>query len=271
MKTLYPILLLLCLACTALARPLVVAHRGASGDAPENTIPAFELAWAQSADAIEGDFHLSRDGKIVCIHDRDTKKITGRKLLVKETDFKALRALPLSKKFSKGHHDLRIPSFAEVAATIPEGGKFYIEIKSDATMVPQLEEALADSNLSQEQIVVISFNADVIAAVKKAAPQTKANWLTSVKVTRSGQLEPSARAVIRQLRELDADGVSMKAIPELKEAYVQAVKGAGFEFHVWTVNNPEHAKRLAAYGVDSITTDYPGRLLAALGREDPGE
>ena len=57
------------------AEPFLVAHRGASHDAPENTLPAFELAWKQGADAIEGDFHLTSDGKIVCIHDFDTKRV----------------------------------------------------------------------------------------------------------------------------------------------------------------------------------------------------
>jgi glycerophosphoryl diester phosphodiesterase len=55
------------------AEPFLVAHRGASHDAPENTLPAFELAWKQGADAIEGDFHLTADGKIVCVHDRSSR------------------------------------------------------------------------------------------------------------------------------------------------------------------------------------------------------
>ena len=65
------------------AEPFLVAHRGASHDAPENTLPAFELAWKQGADAIEGDFHLTKDGKIVCLHDYDTKRVSGTKLVAK--------------------------------------------------------------------------------------------------------------------------------------------------------------------------------------------
>ena len=65
--------------------PLIVAHRGASRDAPSNTIPAFQLAWKQGADAIEGDFHLSKDGEIVCFHDADTKRVAGTQLVVRQS------------------------------------------------------------------------------------------------------------------------------------------------------------------------------------------
>ena len=68
--------LLLISVSSPAAAPFIVAHRGASGDAPENTLPAFERAWKQGADAIEGDFHLTADGKIVCFHDFNTRKLT---------------------------------------------------------------------------------------------------------------------------------------------------------------------------------------------------
>ena len=70
---------------------MIVAHRGASGEAPENTIPAFNLAWKQGADAIEGDFHLTKDGHVVCIHDANTKKVAGKNLVVKDTTLAELK------------------------------------------------------------------------------------------------------------------------------------------------------------------------------------
>ena len=74
-------------------KPLVVAHRGASYDAPENTMPAFKLAWEQGADAIEGDFLLTKDGHIVCIHDRTTKRFCDQDLVVSKSTLKQLKAL----------------------------------------------------------------------------------------------------------------------------------------------------------------------------------
>lgn len=78
---------------SASAAPLIVAHRGASHDAPENTIASFKLAWSQGADAIEGDIHLSSDGKILCIHDKDTQRVAGKKLIVKNTPLAELQSL----------------------------------------------------------------------------------------------------------------------------------------------------------------------------------
>src|SRR6056300_610029 len=80
-----------------LGKPLIVAHRGASYDAPENTLPAFELAWKQGADAVEGDFLLTGDGKIVCFHDKDTKRLTGQKMDISKTSFADLQKLDVGK------------------------------------------------------------------------------------------------------------------------------------------------------------------------------
>ena len=79
-------------------KPMVVAHRGASGEAPENTIPAFKLAWRQGADAIEGDFHLTKDGQVVCIHDANTKKVAEKNLVVKNTTLAELKKLDVGIK-----------------------------------------------------------------------------------------------------------------------------------------------------------------------------
>src|SRR5687768_5258275 len=72
---------------------IIVAHRGASHDAPENTLAAFKLAWEQGADGIEADFYLSSDGKIICNHDKDTARTAGVKHVVSETPFDVLRTL----------------------------------------------------------------------------------------------------------------------------------------------------------------------------------
>jgi len=73
-----------------LGKPLIVAHRGSSFDAPENTLPAFRLAWEQGADAIEGDFLLTKDNKIVCIHDKTTKRFSDQNLVVAESTLEQL-------------------------------------------------------------------------------------------------------------------------------------------------------------------------------------
>lgn len=139
--------ILLLLAAAAQANPFIVAHRGASHDAPENTLPAFQLAWKQGADAIEGDFHLTKDGKIICIHDYDTKRVAGTKLIVKDSTLEQLQALDAGKWFRAEFKGTRLPTFAEVAATVPDGRKFYVEVKCGPEIVPALLRGIIESGL----------------------------------------------------------------------------------------------------------------------------
>ena len=109
-----------------ITQPLIVAHRGASRDAPENTIPSFNLAWEQGADAIEGDFHLSRDGQIVCIHDRDTKRLTGKRRAIKDFTLDELKSLDVGAWFGAAFKGTQIPTLAEVFSTIPQGKGMFL-------------------------------------------------------------------------------------------------------------------------------------------------
>ena len=118
--------------------PMIVAHRGASKQAPENTIPAFKLAWEQGTDAIEGDFQLTKDGAIVCIHDKDTKRVAGVKKIVEDTTLEELRKLDVGAWFGENWRGTVIPLISEVLAAIPDGKKIYIEIKSGPEILPKL-------------------------------------------------------------------------------------------------------------------------------------
>lgn len=247
------------------AAPFIVAHRGASHDAPENTLPAFKLAWQQGADAIEGDFYLTRDGKIICIHDADTARVTGRKLVVKETTLEELRTLDAGTWFGAQWKDTRLPTFAEVAATVPTDRKFYVEVKCGLEIVPVLLREIAASGLKARQIVVISFNSAVIAELKKQKPEVKAFWLSSF--AKQSPLQPSVEQVLVTLREIHADGFSSSADKRLDAAYIRTIRDVGFEYHCWTVDDPKVAQRFLDLGTLSITTNRPALLGEALRRD----
>ena len=100
---------------------LIIAHRGASADAPENTLAAFRLAWQQGADGIEGDFRLTSDGRIVCFHDDDTARVAGISLIVEETPLTKLRTLDVGAWKGKPWQGERIASLEEVLAEVPAG------------------------------------------------------------------------------------------------------------------------------------------------------
>jgi glycerophosphoryl diester phosphodiesterase len=238
--------------------PLIVAHRGASRDAPENTIPAFQLAWEQGADAIEGDFHLSKDGEIVCFHDADTKRVAGTQLVVRQSTLAELKQLDVGATHGVAFNGTRIPTIAEVFATIPQGKKIFIEVKCGAEIIPTLLNEIDQSGLTQEQIVVISFNKQVIQQLKIKAPQYKASWLCSFNKQETGEITPALATVLKTLKQIQADGLSSNtAVPA---SVIEAVSQQGYEWHVWTINDLKTARRMQALGVLSITTDVPGTM-----------
>ena len=238
--------------------PLIVAHRGASRDAPENTIPAFQLAWEQGADAIEGDFHLSKDGEIVCFHDADTERVAGTQLVVRQSTLAELKQQDVGATHGVAFNGTRIPTIAEVFATIPQGKKIFIEVKCGAEIIPTLLNEIDQSGLTQEQIVVISFNKQVIQQLKIKAPQYKASWLCSFKKQETGEITPALATVLKTLKQIQADGLSSNTA--LPASVIEAVSQQGYEWHVWTINDLKTARRMQALGVLSITTDVPGSM-----------
>jgi glycerophosphoryl diester phosphodiesterase len=244
------------------AEPFIVAHRGASHDAPENTLPAFELAWKQGADAIEGDFHLTADGQVICIHDFDTKRVSGTKHVVKDTTMEQLRKLDAGAWFKGEFKGTNMPTFAEVAATVPEGRKFYVEVKCGPEIIPALLRGIVASGLDARQIVVISFSTPVIREFKKQAPGLKAIWLSSFES--KSPLVPSAGTVLEKLRDHNADGFSSRADSRLDSTFIKAIREAGFEYHCWTVDDPQTGMRFLKLGAQSITTNRPAFLRKAL-------
>lgn len=243
--------------------PFIVAHRGASYGAPENTLPAFELAWKENADAIEGDFHLTSDGEIVCIHDSSTKKYCEQNLVVASSTLKQLRALDVGKYFDERFTETKIPTLKEVLATVPKGKKIYVEVKCGPEIVPIMLKQFQESGLRKEQIVVISFNQKVVASVESKRPELKTAWLMKFKqnVDPEGKvaLSPTPNSVLRDLIKIKADGVSTH--PEhVTEAWVREVQKNGFEYHFWTIDQVDLATQLLKWGAGSITTNVPGKM-----------
>ena len=126
--------------------PQIVAHRGASHDAPENTLAAFRLGFEQGADAIEGDFRVTRDGVIIAMHDADFRRTTGDPRRVEDVDFEDVQQLDAGSwgRWAGGAFaGERVPRLEEVLAIVPEARVLFIEVKGTRTMVPALIETIA--------------------------------------------------------------------------------------------------------------------------------
>ena len=257
----------LALAVTVLAtRPAwpqqIIAHRGASHLAPENTLASFRLAWELGADGIEADFHLTSDGKIVCIHDNNTKRVADEDLVVRDTALARLRSLDVGSWKDPRWHNERIPLLEEVLETLPRGKLAFLELKCGPEIVAPLIDVLNESGVPLEQIVVISFNAGSIAELEHRLPSVKTNWLVGFKQEDDGAWSPKAEEIGNTVRSIGADGVGARAVPEYFDgSFIAALRSKGVpEFGVWTVDDPEVGDFYRSLGAWAITTNRPGFL-----------
>jgi len=254
---------------------LIVAHRGASHDAPENTLAAFNLAWEKQADAIEGDFYLTKDRQIVCIHDKTTKRVSPKQSVLKiaESTLDELRTRDVGSWKHKRYKAERIPTLKEVLATVPDGKQIFVEVKCGPEILPLLKLQLAASGLKPEQIVIICFDEAVVTQSRRMMPQYKANWLTSYKQsTFDRSWAPTRADVLNTLKRTGATGLGTKGeLKVIDQPFVEAIRAAGFEFHVWTVNEAELARTFKSLGAQSLTTDRPAFIRNAIRSKDQVE
>lgn len=245
--------------------PLVVAHRGASYDAPENTIPAFELAWRQNADAIEGDFQLTKDGEILCIHDSHTSRVANCNLPIADSTHEQLRKIDVGKWRGVEYAGTTIPTLSEVIAIVPQNKQLYVELKSGPEIVQRMLCKIDRANCTYNQIRIISLNKDVIRETKMRAPNLKAYWLSWIKKDASGTSAPTTDMILSVLRQTGADGFG-SSHELIARNTIENLISAGYEYHVWTVDDPQIAKRFHRWGATSVTSNVPGRLKTAFSK-----
>jgi glycerophosphoryl diester phosphodiesterase len=245
--------------------PLIIGHRGASREAPENTLESFRLAWKQGADGIEADFRLTADGRIVCMHDKITLRTTGVGLSIAGTTLKELHSLDAGRWKGAAWAGSLIPTLDEVLAAVPHGTWFFIEIKSGPEIITPLLKVLRASGLSPERIRLLSFNADLIAELKYRMPDWHTCWLYDYRHILLNHIwHPSRERILDTLQDSGAVGLASANRAFLDRDLVQKIKGLGKEIHVWTVDRLPAAERLCALGVDSIMTNRPGWLRLKL-------
>ena len=231
---------------------LVIAHRGASGYAPENTIAAFRKAVAMGVTFIETDLHLSRDARFVAIHDGTLDRTTNGKGAVHEFTLADLRKLDAGSWFGSEFAGERIPTLEEILQFAKKHDVvFYLELKPGGSWGGEhaLIGALRESG-EIARTVVISFDASILAAVRKIEPTLMTGLLYDGQAA-----DPLTKALEVGARQLAVRGdlVSPSMIKEARRHDLQVV--------CWTVNHPAHLRLLMEAGVDGIMSDYPDRVI----------
>ncbi|HOK65742.1 MAG TPA: glycerophosphodiester phosphodiesterase [Anaerohalosphaeraceae bacterium] len=237
----------------------VIAHRGASYEAPENTLAAVRLAWEQGVDAVEVDVHLTADHQLAVIHDANTKRTAGADWRVSEQTLAELRTLDVGRWKGEQFAGQRIPTLEEVLELVPDGKKQLIEIKCKGEILPYLKKAVEKSG-KRGQIVIICFDPDVLVQSKQRMPDIPVYWLVGTeKDKETGKPIPHSPNLIDFIREKGIDGLSVN-YEGVDEAFARAVRKAGYDFYVWTVDDCRTAERMIRLGARGITTNHPARL-----------
>lgn len=246
----------------------IIGHRGASFDAPENTLAAFRLCFDQQADAAELDIHLTKDRQVIVMHDGDAKRTAGADLKLRTSDFSALHALDAGQfgKWKGSAFNEKPPALSEVLALIPAGKRLFIEIKVHSEIFPALADVLRNTTLSPKQLPIITFYYDVAKEAKRLFPGHEVSWLHGWgKDPETGEY-PDIDELIKKAKSANLDGLDLHFDFPINTKFVKKVHDAGLRLYTWTVDDPVVARFEAKAGVDGITTNRPGWMRAQLGQ-----
>lgn len=244
-------------------RPLIWAHRGASADAPENTLPAFQLAAAQGADGVELDAQLCGSGEVVVLHDTTLGRTTGLPALLAETSWRALRSLDAGLHKGSRWAGTRVPLLAEVLEATQPSLRVNIELKCEAVddrgLVGRVCNTVREAHAGP-RVLLSSFNPLCLFRARAVAPE----------LPRALLFEPDQPPWLAHGRLAPLLGV--RALhPEACLASPAAVRWwlrRGYCVGCWTVDDPTRATELWALGAAGLITNTPSTIKAAFaGRE----
>ena len=239
----------------------IIAHRGASFEAPENTLAAMRLAIDQKADGVEFDVHRTRDGKAAVIHDDSTLKTTGMRALVRDVSMDELQLLDAGCWKGPQWRCETIPEIGDVLRLLPEDMLAFIEIKCGPDILPAVAEVVP---LLHAQSLFVGFSLETMTLAKQQFSDHKVLWNLELLKDEAGVWRPETDEMIAAVRGAGLDGVGLGFCDAITGDLVAAIHEAGLELFVWTVDDVEQAKRLRSLNVDYLATNRPGGLRAGL-------
>lgn len=254
-------------------KPRLFAHRGASGEAPENTLVAFQRAVTLGMTYAELDVHVSRDGHVVVSHDATLDRTTNGRGHIRERSWAELQSVDAGFQFSSDGGqtfpfrgtDIRIPTLVEVLQSFSTL-HLTIEIKQADPPIEELVIAAVRSCGRESQVILASEHDAVLARVRALAPEMATSFAYGEVV------EFIQRVTTNQLSDYRPPGQALQIPPEFQSMplvtsqTVSAAHALGCEMHVWTIDAHEEMDRLLDLDVDGIMSNFPGRLLDVVQR-----
>jgi glycerophosphoryl diester phosphodiesterase len=245
--------------------PGIVAHRGASAEAPENTLAAFRRAWELGAESCELDVRVTRDGHVVVIHDATTRRTSGgaAELAVADATLAELRAVDVGSWKHARYAGERIPTLAEALDATPPGRMLFVEIKTTAADAAVIVAAVlaADPRQREATLALQAYDPDALAAVAERLPGVEAYWTVDAPTDDDQRPRPYPADLVRTAAERRFHGLAVDQ-RGADDAFVAAVATAGLQLDVWTVNDAADIHTWRTRGARWIETDHPelGRI-----------
>lgn len=236
--------------------PRVVAHRGASAYAPENTLASYREAIARGATAAETDVHLSADRQVVVMHDPTAQRTTGYAGKLADLPWEVLRGLDAGSWYGASFGSERVPELGDLLDLTRGRLVLCVEIKEGAGIVEAVRDRV-DARAMRPEVVIFSFDAAAVTAAKAQMPDVPAVWLAA----RARDGSPYGVDVVEQARSLGVEAVGFDH-RQLGAEVVTAAHAAGLVVFSWTVNTQADAARLVGYGADVLIGDAPDQLAA---------
>ena len=231
-------------------KPLVWAHRGASGYAPENTLAAFQKAVDLGADGVELDIQLTKDDQIVVIHDETIDRTSDGKGWVKDYTLEELRAFNYNRTKPEYEH-ADIPTMREVFELLKPTGLFInIEIKTGVVFYEKIEEkilSLTKEMGMEDRVCYSSFNHYTVTRIHELKPDAEVGFLYA-----DGPIDMPSYGVKHGVNALHPALYNLQY-----DGFVKECKEKGLKLNVWTVNERPYMEMCCQYGVDAIITNYP--------------
>ncbi|ROR73687.1 glycerophosphoryl diester phosphodiesterase [Bogoriella caseilytica] len=242
-------------------QPLVIAHRGASSLAPENTIPAMVAAAMDGADMIEIDVQPTADGAAVVIHDDSLERTTDGAGPISALDADEVRHLDAGSWFDPAYRGAALPLLPEVLALLTRhrGSDLLMEVKgtwSPELLAPVI--ALIDEAGLANRVMVQSFSVETVANLREVAPHLPRGLIV-------GHMWDATEELLDLCEELEVSACNPHGLMLLERpGLVRDCHARGLQVMTWTLNEAPHWAAATAAGVDGIITDRPGRLLGWL-------
>ncbi|MFA8434080.1 MAG: glycerophosphodiester phosphodiesterase [Marinifilaceae bacterium] len=238
----------------------IIAHRGASANAPENTLASVRQALEDCADKIEIDVHLSKDGEICVMHDSKVNRTTNGEGKIKNLTWKEIQELDAGSWFSQEFKGERVPTLQQVLNCVHGQSKLIIEIKNKSSYYPGIEKSIVDcikQHGAENWCIVQSFHADVLEKIHQLAPNLELHKLEVFVI-------PSLKIAFDKAPHLFKPKTYIKSYNVncffLSNLIIKKLHTLNKKVNAWTCDSPSMINRMEYIGADGVITNEPGKI-----------